>query len=937
MDNTPADSVAIPYRPTDDRHSNPLQPIRVFISSKCDNDGPYTKLRRELESKIDETPFFTAYTWERGGASTSSAKETYCWQLNDSNLCVFIIDDSLDLPEGVKNEIHEALEQGKKSLYYFRTDEGKPPSDLRASFNGPEGPTYKTVSTLEELPIRILDDLHEDVITTYRKWCASYFASPLNSAPLSMEEIQNLPQVHLPSTALHPLNKTASVFINILFGYADDSDPSNALDEALSALTRALYIDFKIGDFDSQKLIESLDSLFPPEYIEIIKIRWSANKAYFAGRTADAIDELEKGLAAAKKQNLEHWLISDILIDLRNLKYELNSPLLPNSAQEELNKDPLPIVFPQIDRYRTSFYEKVSEGSFKDLTSSMESRVFGEDLTRFIDDIFLVFSVAACFGSLTHLSRTILLMRDLTRYLITKTPTSNIGLNLIKFSIASGKYREGKTLVSKLAADRFFADPDDTMQLFQFCTNYRSLNQNKLATVEAFEIAGPYMSDADFTKASAIFISNAEKFLDDKHISLNKIKAILIAIHSNSSRLSPPWVIDFFTRVLQSNNESFIREIVNFLASYRLFRKYPLQETARLFNELSRLLSDETFRSLTSEFFDAVAALYIFNDGDIPLEYFKTAVGLLPKNLQERMVFVTRGFLPDKLLLERANEEIILLESELKRQEEDGCYSLGADHARLFARHIIQAKAPDIEILHKGIDLLFKVLSSNQLHAYSLRVNAAKALELLLKNFTANEIDPSHSLLNRVEINNNKQPLLFFGENESLFLFEVHLSALKIVINHDSGERLIVLLSRACSQDLFTQAHISDALHVLLYPQNIGLVPRSVLSSVFAYASYMSFSNDAQLSARGTQLLIELLADNDLARIVCKLLSDYFPREPLHSKLIIVDNFAAIQRISPEISAQIESHVQNSVTPSIREHLQESLAQTAQSTQDHGY
>ena len=937
MDNAPADSVANPYRPTEDRHGNLLQPIRVFISSKCDDGGPYTKLRRELESKIDETPFFKAYTWERGGASTSSAKETYCWQLNDSNLCVFIIDDSLDLPEGVKNEIHEALEQGKKSLYYFRTDEGKPPSDLRASFNGPEGPTYKTVSTLDELPMQILDDLHEDVITIYRKWCASYFADSSNSAPLSMEEIQNLPQIHLPSAVLRPLNKTASAFINILFGYAQDSEASNALDEALSALTRALYIDFKIGDFDTLKLIGSLDSLFPPEYIEIIKVRWSANKAYFAGKTADAIDTLEKVLATAKKQNLEHWLISDILIDLRNLKYELNGPLLPNSAQEELNKDPLPVIFPQIDRYRTSFYEKVSKASFKDLTSSMESIVLGEDLTRFIDDIFLVFSVAACFGSLTHLSRTILLMRDLTRYLIIKTPTSNIGINLIKFSIASGKYRDGKTLASKLTTERFFADPDNAMRLFQFCTNYRSLNQNKLATVEAFELAGPYMDDADFTKASAIFISNAEKLLDDEHFSLNKIKAILIAIHSNSSRLNPPWVIDFFTRALQSSTESSTREIVNFLASYRLFRKYPLQETGRLIDELSRLLGDNTFHSLTSEFFDVLAALYIFNDGDIPLEHFERAVSLLPKDLQERMTFVKKGFLPDTLLLERANEEIILLESELKRQEEDGCYSIGADHARLFARHITQAKGPDTEILHKGVDLLFKVLSSNKLHAYSPKVNAAKALELLLKNFAADEIDPSRSLLNRVMINNNEQPPLFFGENESLFLFEVHLSALKIVINQDSGERLIELLSSAYSQDIFTRAHISDALHVLLHSQNIGLVPRPVLSSVFAYASYMSFSDDSQLSARGTQLLIELLADNDLARIVCRLLSDYFPRQPLRCKLIIVDNFATIQRISPEISAQIESYVQNTVTPGIRKHLQESLAQTAQATQAHGY
>ena len=99
----------------------------------------------------------------------------------------------------------------------------------------------------------------------------------------------------------------------------------------------------------------------------------------------------------------------------------------------------------------------------------------------------------------------------------------------------------------------------------------------------------------------------------------------------------------------------------------------------------------------------------------------------------------------------------------------------------------------------------------------------------------------------------------------------------------------------------------------------------------------MSFSDDSQLSARGTQLLIELLADNGLSRIVCRLLSDYFPRQPLRCKLIIVDNFSAIQRISPEISAQIESYVQNTVTPGIRKHLQESLAQTAQATQDHGF
>lgn len=934
MDKTPADTATNPDRHTEEKRRNPVQPIRVFISSKCDNDGPYTKLRRELESKIDETTFFSAYTWERGGASTSSAKETYCWELDESNLCVFIIDDSLSLPEGVKNEIDEAREKHKKSLYYFRTDEGNPPSDLRASLQGPEGPTYKTVSTLGELPTQILDDLHADVITTYRKWCASYFADSSNSAPLSMEEIQQLPKVSLPSAALYPLKKTASTFINILFNYLQDSEPSNALDEAISALTKAMYIDFKIPDFDTLKLIASLDSLFPDQYIEIIKTRWNANKAYFAGKTAEAIDELEIGLASAKRQKLERWFINDILIDLRNLKYEYETPFTPNSAQEELNKDPLPVTYPQIDRYKTSFYEKVSQASFKDMTASMESIVLGEDLTRFIDDIFLVFTVAACFGSLTHLSRTILLMRDLTRYLITKNPTSSMSVNLIKFSIATGKYGTGRALVPKLSPDSFSSDPKNAMQLFHFCSGYRSLNRNKLATIEAFELVGPHMNDTDFTKASAIFISDTEKLVEAENASSNEIKAITIAIESNSLRLNSSWVLDIYTRILQSNNESSIREILNSLATCKLFRKYPLQETKYLINELSRLLHTATLHHLASHIFDALIMLYHFNDGEIEISNFNEAVSLLPENLQELFKFAVEGFLPDNVLLGHANEEIILLDSELKRQEEDGCYSYGPDHAKLFARYISQAKAPDTEILRKGIDLLFRVLSSNKLHAYSKKVNAAYALEILLNTFTADDIDPTHTLLDMVDINNNEQPSLFFGENESLFLLEAHLSALRIIINQDSGGRLIELLANAYSQDLFTRAHISDALHILLCPQYIGRVPRPILSSVFAYACYLSFSNDSRLSVRGTKLLIDLLTDNDLAMIVCSLLSDSFPRHPLHSKLIIIENLASIQCISPENAAQIESYVQNAAASGIRKQLQESLIHTAQASQD---
>ena len=91
---------------------NPQRLIRVFISSKCDNDGAFTRLRCKLAREIDETGVFAAYLWERGGASTTMAEENYRMEVRDSDVCVFILGHAADVPTGVQNEVDEAQRDG---------------------------------------------------------------------------------------------------------------------------------------------------------------------------------------------------------------------------------------------------------------------------------------------------------------------------------------------------------------------------------------------------------------------------------------------------------------------------------------------------------------------------------------------------------------------------------------------------------------------------------------------------------------------------------------------------------------------------------------------------------------------------------------------------------------------------------------------------------
>ena len=82
---------------------SPGQKIKVFISSICGVEK-YDKVRADLKSAIESTQLADVYTFESNGASTLPAGDHYILALEDSDICIFLIDNEDGITPGVQKK-----------------------------------------------------------------------------------------------------------------------------------------------------------------------------------------------------------------------------------------------------------------------------------------------------------------------------------------------------------------------------------------------------------------------------------------------------------------------------------------------------------------------------------------------------------------------------------------------------------------------------------------------------------------------------------------------------------------------------------------------------------------------------------------------------------------------------------------------------------------
>lgn len=202
---------------------SPGQKIKVFISSICGVEK-YDKVRSELKSTIEATRLADVYIFEDKGASTLSAGNHYTFALEDSDICIFLIDNADGIKPGVQNEIDIVKKCNIKALYYFCDENQKEKTALEQSLIGAHFAKSKTVHSFSELSKDGAQALIDDIIAIYHYYCTGKIIvkadehDEIQAVEITGTEKYQLPTI--PKATLKNVDKCRKYILKFILGYS---------------------------------------------------------------------------------------------------------------------------------------------------------------------------------------------------------------------------------------------------------------------------------------------------------------------------------------------------------------------------------------------------------------------------------------------------------------------------------------------------------------------------------------------------------------------------------------------------------------------------------------------------------------------------------------------------------------------------------------------
>ena len=456
---TPVGGVSWEYTKAEERSAplpiSPGQKIKVFISSICGVEK-YDKVRAELKKAIERTQLVDVYTFESRGASTLPAGDHYILALEDSDICIFLIDNADGIKAGVQAEIDTVKKHNIKALYYFCDETQKEKTALEQSLMGARFAKSKSVHSFSELSREGAQALIDDIVAVYHYYCTGRIV--LNSG--ENDEIQAVDVVGtekyqlpiIPKSTLKNVDKCRDYFLKFVLGYSRGRYPgemenTSEFDDWGLQFLPILFEGKSIKYFNTAMYLDALKAQQDDGHYQVVQIRWQAIQAYFAEDIKKCVEYLETALSLAKETNQPTWVIKDILVDLRNVHWTCctaRNEYSDTPAQKELTQSSEELYYPILDRIHESLHEKYIEGLYKKKIGSPYSVTIGNNLDPYGEMLASSLIVSMYNGSLTHILLIYEKIRDFVFYLSCKYDDWNLRLNLYKLAIFAGSEKEIK-------------------------------------------------------------------------------------------------------------------------------------------------------------------------------------------------------------------------------------------------------------------------------------------------------------------------------------------------------------------------------------------------------------------------------------------------------------------------------------------------------------
>lgn len=615
---TPMGGVSWEYTNKTEKDSVPLltypgQKIKVFISSICGVER-YDKVRSKLKSSIEATQLADVYLFEEAGAASLSAGSHYTWALEDSDICIFLIDNFDGIKPGVQAEIDTVKKHNIKALYYFCDEKKKEKTVLEQSLMGAQFAKSKTIHNFDELSKNGACDLIDDIVTIYHNYCKHRIAPKFNE----IDEIQSVEVVGtekyqlptIPKATLKNVDKCRDYILKFVLGYLrgkyhDEKEKTSEFDDWGIQFLPVLFEGQSIKHFNTAMFLEELRVQQESEYFQIVQIRWQAIQTYFVGNIEKCVEHLEAALSLAKETAQPAWVIKDILVDLRNQHWTrctTRNEFYDTPAQKELTESDEELYYPILDRINESLNGKYIEGLYKKKTESPYAVTIGNDLDQYAEMLASSFIVSMYNGSLTHILLIYDKIKDFVFYLSCKYSDWNIRLNLYKLAIFNGNEKEVKGIQNSYPEVLNKLNADEALSIMDFCSNHPIKYKRFNSQLLAFGAVGYFLDDKAFERYEKFIVAEIKDWLSSDNSIVAIGQNIFKSLSGVAYRISQDTLGEICCQFIERHYSRWYMDMFKLLANHIDLRKMSNESAQILVKNINDILDNENEREQINYF-----------------------------------------------------------------------------------------------------------------------------------------------------------------------------------------------------------------------------------------------------------------------------------------------------------------------------------------------
>lgn len=531
--------------------------LKVFISSAMgdevhtDSEETFKWLdfRETVQNELNKCPYIQAFTIENR-TSTMRSSDFMVANVDSSDIVVLLIKN--EFREGTEVEYTRCRETNKPMLVFFFGDDTAKDEviSLRKDLEKRDYCTYRKMNDFTNAEKIITNAVIQDVIFYYHyNHHYTPFLQPIDidGTPIETESDYDS---YIPTKTVLSQFKTSYKSIYSYIGMSNlsqkqsDIPLSNLHTVVEQAIKWVLNGERFLSSDVKSKLVSSVATIYPN--VEWYSKRLDAIDFFIQGDIVKAYYSEKEALKLAEETKAAAWIVTNILIDLRNLQMlcpKNKIGLEDEIYQNRLNSLNTIVHVPVLDRYLEDTYEALLNEEIKRNTASFGTTFFGSNLDNIISGVENYLFSSLLYGSYTHLAIT----RKIFATIFYRTGklynSPELLYTAIKMYLFDGKYKDFIRLSNlewNNISNIFILNADG---LWHQAHNLQERSKEAVCIGVLYRI-GLYLSDNSFTEAERYLLELSE------HLPWNISDNYTDCIINNCERLSNENVVKILITII---------------------------------------------------------------------------------------------------------------------------------------------------------------------------------------------------------------------------------------------------------------------------------------------------------------------------------------------------------------------------------------------------